>query len=215
MKRISANFYIKDFSSRLSMDATIRRLERDGQGQEFGDLRTGHLDPIEMSRDDIVIRVFDGKRSSVVAHCHATLSSVAPSVGVQMNTETFPSGRMAGLKYASMQLNMDKNTYSKYDEAHNTVLIIESIEVMDGYKMEGIGSSILDFLIKTVSPDYVTVTLCSCYMPSVKTNSIVPAETDLTAMFHFLKALHFTNLGKINVDNAGTVMPLSFFVVRI
>lgn len=215
MKVVNSDFCTKDMKSFLLMSTTVRRLSKDGRRNRppIGDPKVGFLSDLEMSRDKIEVKVYDGSKANVIAQCTAYLSVVNKCSGFNASqNNVFNSGLQASIRYGAQKLHDESLRMATYDKPFASVLTIESIEVLPVYQRMGIGASILDQLFFMTKPDYTTVLIVPNYITMVK-NVMQPAVTDITGVSTFFKKSKFHFYGNQGVLLAGCAVQVPFYVI--
>lgn len=214
MKRISASFYSKGYMAKYNLEAAVRRLYRDINGQLMKDVgAVSMLNANEYACDDITIKVFGKSRTDVVATAKAYYMQVCAVGGGPLNTSIYKSAREVGSMYASLQLNRQRLAFACYDRSLVTVLVVEHIEVAPEHRRERIATSIMDFLLHTMPADYVTSTVLPLYTPSVDKTVTSPAATNVDVAERFLESLGYRYGGAVKIDYAGTPAQTPFYYV--
>lgn len=214
MKRISASFYSKGYMAKYNLEAAVRRLYRDINGQLMKDVgAVSMLNANEYACDDITIKVFGKSRTDVVATAKAYYMQVCAVGGGPLNTSVYKSAREVGSMYASLQLNRQRLAFACYDRSLVTVLVVEHIEVAPEHRRERIATSIMDFLLHTMPADYVTSTVLPLYTPSVDKTVTSPAATNVDVAERFLESLGYRYGGTVKIDYAGAPAQTPFYYV--
>lgn len=214
MKRISASFYSKGYMAKYNLEAAVRRVYRDIDGQVMKDVgAVSMLNANEYACDDITIKVFGKSRTDVVATAKAYYMQVCAVGGGPLNTSVYKSAREVGSMYASLQLNRQRLAFACYDRSLVTVLVVEHIEVAPEHRRERIATSIMDFLLHTMPADYVTSTVLPLYTPSVDKTVTSPAATNVDVAERFLESLGYRYGGTVKIDYAGAPAQTPFYYV--
>lgn len=215
MKRISASFYSKGYMAKYNLEAAVRRLYRDINGQLMKDVgAVSVLNANEYACDDITIKVFGKSRTDVVATAKAYYMQVCAVGGGPLNTSVYKSAREVGSMYASLQLNRQRLAFACYDRSLVTVLVVEHIEVAPEHRRERIATSIMDFLLHTMPADYVASTVLPLYTPTVDKTVVSPAATNVDVAERFLESLGYRYGGAVKIDYAGTPTPAHFYSIN-
>lgn len=215
MKRISASFYSKGYMAKYNLEAAVRRLYRDINGQLMKDVgAVSMLNANEYACDDITIKVFGKSRTDVVATAKAYYMQVCAVGGGPLNTSVYKSAREVGSMYASLQLNRQRLAFACYDRSLVTVLVVEHIEVAPKHRRERIATSIMDFLLHTMPADYVASTVLPLYTPTVDKTVVSPAATNVDVAERFLESLGYRYGGAVKIDYAGTPTPAHFYSIN-
>ena len=214
MKRISASFYNKGYMAKYTLEAAVRRVYRDIDGQVMKDVgAVSMLNANEYACDDITIKVFGKSRTDVVATAKAYYMQVCAVGGGALNASVYKSAREVGSMYASLQLNRQRLAFACYDRSLVTVLVVEHIEVAPEHRRERIATSIMDFLLHTMPADYVTSTVLPLYTPSVDKTVTSPAATNVDVAERFLESLGYRYGGTVKIDYAGAPAQTPFYYV--
>lgn len=215
MKRINASFYSKGYMAKYAMEAAVRRMYRDINGQLMKDVGvSGSLGANEYACDDISIKVFGRGRTDVVAVAKAYFIQVSAAAGTPLNAAVYNSAREAGSMYASLQLNRQRLAFSCCDRPFASVLVVEHIEVAPAHRHERIATSIVDYLLHAMPADYVTAAVLPLYTPVVDKTVVSPASTNTEAAEKFLESMGFHYTGPVKIDYAGTPTPTRFFTLK-
>lgn len=217
MKTFKGDFCVDGFQSRLDLMVRIRKRMRDVKNGKFvGDPKVGRLSPLEISRDDVTVEVYNGSQVNVIAKCKASLCCVEKQAG-QMTTgaHVFSSGREAGIQYAAMNLyNKSKTTHPQYDNATETILIIEELEVAPVYRRLGIATSILDMLFVTLKPNYASAVILPHYIPRVTQGLVGPVQVDVPGVGAFFRGIKFSAYHPQKLNLGGVVAELPMYVSK-
>lgn len=207
MKKINASFNSKDYSKKYSMTAAVRR-----GFANSGDPKALPLVDNELSHDDIVIKVCDSSPLNLVATCHAHVSEVTANTFPLIERIIYSEARQASVTYASSLLNAAKASFTQYDAPTIRVLTIETIEVNENYRRQGIATSIIDYLHTLINPEIIVGLSIPYFTPTVSSNVTSLAATDIHALDRLLTSLGFDRKGKVKLMGAGTPIEVENYV---
>ena len=220
MKCINGYFFSKDFRDKYFTKALFRRKVRDTKtGEVIGDDFLDTLGDNETAADGITLNVYSQNNNDLVAVCNAYCAQVVPDAAdVFIHNEVFGSLVQCGTVYASQQLARKKAAPMRFDPPTERVLVIYHIEVAWNKCRKGVATNILDYLFKTLAPDYVVTACLPTYRRKVPQGPVVLdsvlANTNIVAFDEFMRKLGFVPSGTTNIMDNGIPVRVPLYVIN-
>lgn len=214
MKKINASFYSKDYQNKYSVSALIRRATNQNNVSS-NDPTCLPLYDNEMAHDSIVVSVFDGRQSNAIASCIVHVSDMFASDMARLNGKVYVDARQIGTEYGSSKLNSLRNSFTVYDPSMVRVMTIESIEVNEKYRRQGVATSIIDYLKTIVVPTYIVAPIVPLFAPKVSTYTASPAQTDIQETANLLISMKFNRTEDAKMVSAGTEIKVPVYINNV
>ena len=95
------------------------------------------------------------------------------------------------------------------------VMTIESIEVNEKYRRQGVATSVIDYLKTIVAPTYIVAPIVPLFAPKVSTNTASPAQTDIQATANLLISMKFNRTEDAKMVSAGTEIKVPVYINNV
>ena len=127
----------------------------------------------------------------------------------------YVDARQIGTEYGSSKLNSLRNSFTVYDPSMVRVMTIESIEVNEKYRRQGVATSIIDYLKTIVVPTYIVASIVPLFAPKVSTYTASPAQTDIQATANLLISMKFNRTEDAKMVSAGTEIKVPVYINNV